>query len=205
MIPNDFDPNSTALLVVDIQNDFCHQNGFFARSGKNVEQMQSILPKLRYLIDGAREAGVRVIFVKSYFDEKYISHSMKLRKTYLGRTEDVCQEGSWGSEFVILPETGDLVIVKHAFSAFIGTLLEETLRRESIESLAITGVLTNVCCESTLRDGLMLGFNTVLIEDCCASDSIDAHHVTIYNVTNYFGWVTNSNTLLDFWAKQSRD
>lgn len=204
MMLNYFNPKNTALLVIDIQNDFCHQNGFFARIGKNIQHMQGILPKVQALINGARKAGVKIIFIKSYFDEKYLGPSMKVRKMYLGRTEDVCQEGSWGSEFIIMPQEGDFVIVKHAFSAFVGTLLEQTLRREGIESLATTGVLTNVCCESTLRDGFMLGFNTVLIEDCCASDNLDAHNGTLYNIRTYFGWVTNYNTLLNFWLSNRR-
>jgi len=199
MLLNYFNPNCTALLIIDIQNDFCHQNGFFARSGKNITHMQGILPKVRDLVNGARKAGVKIIFIKSYFDEKHLSPSMKVRKMYLGRTEDVCPEGDWGSEFTLMPEGGDLIIIKNAYSAFIGTSLEQRLKQEGIKSLAITGVLTNVCCESTLRDGFMSGFNTVLIEDCCASDSIDAHNATLYNITNYFGWVTNSNPLLTFW------
>ena len=194
-----FKPNCTALLVIDVQNDFCHPNGFSARNGKNIRYMQGILPKLREVINKARKAGLKIIFVKSYFDEKYPSPSMRIRKIYLGRTEDVCPEGSWNSEFIIMPEEGDLTIVKNAFSAFIETSLEEVLREKDIKSLAVTGVLTNVCCESTLRDEFMLGFNTVLIEDCCASDNMDAHSATVYNVKNYFGWVINSNTLFNFW------
>lgn len=187
-----FDRSSTALLVIDMQNDFCHQGGYFAQTGRNITHMQSIIPRLREVIDKAREVGIRVIFIKSHFDEKYLSLSMKVRKVHQKRTEDVCREGTWGAELILSPEKDDIVIVKHAYSAFIMTSLEKTLREKAITSLVVTGVLTNVCCESTLRDGFMLGFNTALIEDCCGSDSMDAHNCTLYNVSNYFGWIVDS-------------
>lgn len=204
MMLNYFNLNSTALVVIDIQNDMCHQNGFYGRTGRNLQYMQAIIPKVRNLIDGARNAGVKIIFIKSYFDEKYMNSTMKIRKMELGRTEDLLIEGDWGSELIIMPEKGDLTIIKNAYSAFIGTTLEQRLRQEGVESIVVTGVLTNVCCESTIRHGFMLGFNTVLIEDCCASDNLEAHKSSIYNITNYFGWVTNSSTLLDFWLKKRR-
>jgi len=196
---NFFKPNRTALLIIDAQNDFCHPKGFLARNGKDLRYIEGMLCKLPGVVNVSRKAGVKIIFIKSYFDEKFLSASMRTRKKYLNRNEDVCPEGGWGSEFIIQPEKDDMVIVKYAFSAFIGTSLEHFLKQECIESLAITGVLTNVCCESTLRDGFMLGFNTVLFEDCCASDNIDAHKATIYNVYNYFGWVSISDILINFW------
>ena len=192
-------PGRTALVVVDPQNDFCDPKGFLGRNGRDLRHIEAILPKLTDFIAIGRRAGVRIVFIKSYFDENKVAMSMRIRKKYMGRTEDACPEGSWGSELVIKPQDDDLIIIKHAFSAFIGTSLEELLREEGIESLVITGVLTNVCCESTLRDAFMLGFNTVLLEDCCASDNLEAHNITIYNVRNYFGWVSTSDQLERYW------
>jgi len=199
MILQYFKTTVTALMVIDVQKDFCYPKGFLDRNGKNILYMQTIMPKLQEVVDKAREIGVRVIFIKSHFDEKFLGPSMRIRKKSLGRTEDVCSEGSWGSELIIMPKPEDIIIVKHSYSGFIGTSLEHILRKEGIESLIISGVLTNVCCESTLRDGFMLGFNTILLRDCCASDNFKAHNETIYNVSNYFGWVYTSDILLNFW------
>jgi ureidoacrylate peracid hydrolase len=194
-----FKPAFTALMVIDTQKDFCYPKGFFDRNGKNILYMQTMLPKLQEVVDKVREMGIRIIFIKSHFDEKSLSPSMRVRKKNLGRTEDVCPEGSWGSELIITPKPEDIIIIKHSYSAFIGTSLEQILRKEGIESLVISGMLTNVCCESTLRDGFMLGFKTILLRDCCASDNLEAHNETIYNVSNYFGWVYSSDILLNFW------
>ena len=193
------DPKKSAVLVIDMQNDFCHPEGAFGKSGANLKHMHQIVPALKRFVDAARSLGVTVVHVRSFLDEKFLSPSMLARNKQIGRTTGICPEGSWGSEFYeINPAPNEMILTKHAYSAFMGTDLQQTLSAKSIGTLMVTGVLTNVCCESTLRDGFMLGFHTVLVEDCCASTEEAAHRATVENVRNYFGRVSKSADLIPF-------
>jgi ureidoacrylate peracid hydrolase len=191
------EPTKSALLVIDMQNDFCHPEGSFGKRGMNLLPCHEIVQVLAQFIDNARSLGVAIVHVRSFFDEKFLSPSMLARNRQLGREKAICPEGGWGSEFYeIVPATNEMVVTKHAFSAFIGTDLRERLVAKDIQALMVTGVVTNVCCESTLRDGFMLGFYTFLVEDCCAAIDQSAHRAALENVRNYFGWVLKSHDLV---------
>jgi ureidoacrylate peracid hydrolase len=198
------DPKRSAVLVIDMQNDFCHPEGAFGKTSFNLLSVYKMVPILARFVDATRSLGVAVVHVRSLLDEKFLSPSMLARNRQLGREEGICPEGNWGSEFYqIHPSANEMVVTKHAFSAFIGTDFQEKLLAKGIETLMVTGVVTNVCCESTLRDGFMLGFYTFLVEDCCASDDEAAHRATVENVRKYFGWTLKSSDLIHF-LKQMR-
>lgn len=191
------EPKKSAVLVVDMQNDFCHPEGAFGKRGLNLQPAQEMVPGLARFIDAARSLDVAIVHIRSFMDEKFLPPSVRARNRQLGRNESICPEGGWGSEFYeVKPAQHEMVVTKHVYSAFIGTDLQERLLAKGIESIMVTGVLTNVCCESTLRDGFMLGFYTFLVEDCCASINQEAHRATLENVRNYFGWVLKSVDLI---------
>ncbi|MGD0234446.1 MAG: isochorismatase family cysteine hydrolase [Syntrophorhabdales bacterium] len=193
------EPKRSAALVIDMQNDFCHPEGAFGKRGLNLLSVHEMIPVLARFVDTARSLGVEIVHVRSFLDEKFLSRSMLARNRQLGRGRGICPEGGWGSEFYqMIPARDEMVLTKHAFSAFIGTDLQERLLAKGIQTLMVTGVLTNVCCESTLRDGFMLGFYTFLVEDCCASMDQAAHLATVENVRNYFGWAFKSGDLIPF-------
>lgn len=197
-------PKKSAVLVIDMQNDFCHPQGHFGKQQLNLLHVQEMVPTLNRFVGTARKLGVTIFHIRSFMDEKFLSRPMIARKKELGRENDICCEGSWGSEFYeIFPAGNEIVLTKHAYSAFIGTDLQEKLLTKNIQSIMVTGALTNVCCESTLRDGFMLGFYTFLVEDCCASIDKAAHLGTVDNVCKYFGWVLKSDDIITYW-KQAR-
>jgi ureidoacrylate peracid hydrolase len=153
-------------------------------------------------VDSAREYGVVIVHIRSYLDEKFLTPPAIARNKQLGRDKGICLEGSWGAEFCeISPAEADTVVTKHTYSAFIGTDLQETLLEKGIQSLFVTGVLTNVCCESTLRHGFMLGFYTFLVEDCCASVDEAAHLAAVENAQKYFGWVSKTHDIITYWKR----
>ena len=198
------DPNRSAVLVIDMQNDFCHPEGYFAKQHCDLIPIHEMLPFLQRYLEGARKLGVTIVHVKSYLDEKFLSPPMIARNKQFGRINGICRKGTWGSEFYgIFPVGNEIVLTKHAYSAFIDTDLREKLLSKGKQSIMVTGVMTNVCCESTLRHGFMLGFYTFLIEDCCASVEKTAHLAAVDNVRKYFGWVLNSNDIVSHW-KQAR-
>lgn len=194
------EPQYSAILVIDMQNDFCHEQGEFGKSGQSLSAIHDMAGRLGKFVDFAREHGVAIVHVRSYLDEKFLTAPAIARNKQLGRDKGICLEGSWGAEFFeILPAKVDTIVTKHTYSAFIDTDLKETLWEKGIQSLFVTGVLTNVCCESTLRHGFMLGFYTFLVEDCCASVDERAHLAAVENVQKYFGWVFKSRDILNYW------
>ena len=192
-------PEKSAILVIDIQNDFCHPQGHFGKQNFDLSHILEIVPCLNWFVETARKQGVMIIHVRSFLDEEFLTPPIIARNKQLGRQKGICLKGSWGSEFYqIFSDKNDVVLTKHAYSAFIGTNLQDMLLEKGIQSLMVTGVLTNVCCESTLRHGFMLGFYTILVEDCCASINKASHLATVDNVQKYFGWVFKSHDLITF-------
>lgn len=190
------DLEKCALVVVDMQNDFCHEKGALALNGEDVASSQAIVPTLDRLIAEARRLGVSVYFIQTTHDETTNSPSWAARRRH--RQHEVCRTATWGTDFYgVAPIESDVVIIKHRYSAFIGTDLELRLRATGKEVLFITGVATNICVESTLRDGYMLNFYTVLVPDCCATSHGSAvQENTVENVRRSFGWVADSSMVI---------
>lgn len=191
-LPTVADPRHTALVVVDMQNDFCNPADF--------PDSVPMLPRLQRFIADARGAGVRVIFTQAVHDETNDTEVWKTRRQ--PHRKDIVATGSVGAEFhpEFQPRDGDVVIVKYRYSAFIGTPLELNLRAMGIQTLLMTGIATNVCVESTLRDAFQRDFYVVLVEDCCASAACELHDGTIANVRRQFGGlVATSDQVVEAW------
>ncbi|WP_186578602.1 cysteine hydrolase family protein [Aquibacillus kalidii] len=185
---------STAVLVVDIQNDYCHEDGYLARQGSSVHMIQQMIPKLDSFIEGARAEKLPIIFIKTIHEKSTDSPTWVSRMK--GDQSGLCRKGEWGSEFYkIAPSSDDIVIVKHRYSAFIHTKLESVLKAYSIKELIIAGVSTNVCVESTARDGFMLDYGVTLLSDCTAAFSDEEHEMSLRNIDNYFGKVYRADQL----------
>jgi ureidoacrylate peracid hydrolase len=204
----------TALVVVDMQNDFAHRNGFFGKGGYNplgggvraidMTMCEQMAPKLLRLMSAARTAGGKIYHVRSFFDDRYLPPMLRLRKRRIGRTADVCPEGKWGSEQLegFEPQPGDRLITKHVHSAFIGTDLRNVLESDGIKSLIVTGVATEICVESTVRDGCMTGFYIVVPRDCVATYLRDVHERSLAQFGAYWAWVTDSDEIMRIWGAQ---
>jgi ureidoacrylate peracid hydrolase len=193
-------PATTRLLVVDVQNDFLADGGWFANHGQDLGPMRRAVDNLARFIPVARAAGVRPIFIRATYDQKWLSRPMLERHELVGLDSHHCQEGTWGAEFyVVRPQPDDDVIVKHRYSAFIGTELNPLLRAQGVENLIIVGVTTNVCVESTARDGYMLDYHIVLVEDCTASYSEEPHQATLANIRRAFGRVVTAEEIASVW------
>lgn len=191
-------PTHSALLIVDLQNDFCAEGGFLHRARKGgangirVDENAQIADRIGELADSARRAGVPVVWIRSIYDFKYLADPWKVKRG----VEGCCLEGSWGADFFrIRPAPQDIVIDKHAYSAFHQTELESLLRARGVRTLIMSGVATNVCVESTLRDGFFRGFYVVLASDCVGSGNRVGHDGTLSTVQVNFGLVSDRHTL----------
>jgi ureidoacrylate peracid hydrolase len=192
-------PEHAALLVIDMQNDFCAEGGYLQRTraatSRNpirVDDNLVIARNIDALAATARQAGVPVVWVRSIYDFKYLADAHIARR----EGEGCCMEGTWGADFFhIQPQGGDPVVDKHTFSGFHDTELHAMLQARGVKTLLITGVATNVCVDSTLRHGFFLGYNIVVAEDCVGSGNRAGHEGTLSTVRVNFGTVTDAASI----------
>jgi len=200
-IHDDMVPARTALIVVDMQNAFmlpgvAHSPCLMA---------QEIVPNINRLARGVRATGGTVVWIKTtYTDETLQSWSTlygMLGSVGTEKRARALAEGSKGHE--LWPElevlAGDLVVIKNRYSAFIqgSSDLAAVLRARGLDTLLITGTVTNVCCESTARDAMMLNFKTVMISDGNAAVTDDDHNAALNNFYLTFGDVMSTDLAVD--------
>ena len=195
------DPGHTAVLVIDVQNDFCAPGGHTeVNLGKDVIDCQAVVDPIVRLVASARSVGAVVIWVKADYNRTYLSPPLHARQVARGVANAYCVAGTWGAElYRVSPEDGDMVIQKHRHSAFIGTELEQILRDRGIQTVVFAGVQTHVCIESSLRDASARGYYVVVPGDCVGSFDRDLHDKTLRCVEMHFGDVVGSNDLLELW------
>jgi ureidoacrylate peracid hydrolase len=195
------DPSHTALLVIDVQNDFCASGGFFDRMGGDIVRIQAMIPRLQQFLTEARETRVPVIFIAAGYGEEYLSSTD--RERYLrvyGRVVPVCRPGTWGAEFYeVAPRGGEPVIVKRRYSAFHGTDLDVLLRNRGIRTLVLVGVATNVCVEAAARDAFMRDYYVVVVSDCTAARNENFHRGALANIDAHFASVVGADAVARTW------
>jgi ureidoacrylate peracid hydrolase len=191
-------PGEATLLVIDVQNDYCHADGVFGRAGKDLTAIQAAVERIEGLVAAARRAGVPLIWVRTEHDRWTDSAAWLSREVRAAGT--ICAPGSWGAEFYrVQPAPGECVVVKHRYSAFVGSRLPVVLRGLGRRTLVLTGVTTNVCVESTARDAFMRDWPVALVEDCAAALTKGEHEAAVHNVRTYFGRVLDAATLESGW------
>ena len=194
-------PANTALLVVDVQNDFCDPDGVFGSAGNDLSMVQAVMPNILTLIDSARAAGVTVIFVQAIYDAIYLPPAWHERNVRLGFETPRCLQGTWGADFYqVKPQPSELVLQKHRYSAFVDTELDAVLRGLGIQTVVALGVATNLCVESTARDAFMKGYYVALVDNASATYRKEQHDAALANIALGFGVVTTVEELREAWA-----
>ena len=203
-------PEHAALLVIDMQNDFCASKGVVAKGGRDVSEVQEMAARLPDLIAAARAAGVLVVFVRNVYSSDanfYLSDvwlEQAARKQGGGYTSvPVCAAGSWEGDFygAVRPEPGDPVVTKHRYSGFYNTDLDTILRSHGVRTIIATGVSTNVCVETTAREAFIRDYYVVLVADGTAAYTQEEHDKTLKDIDRFFGEVTTIAELKAAWAK----
>lgn len=196
------DPRNAALIVVDVQNDFCHSDGSLARNGSDMTAIQAMVPSLEGFLEEARRIGLPIVFIRTERDDTTKSEAWREQRIRAGRDLTVCDKGTWGAEFYrVAPQPGEPVVIKHRYSAFIGTNLDTTLRSMGVKTILTCGVATNVCVESTARDGAMLDYYLVFMSDLSATASQELHEATLTNMRNQFGQVVTADEVVAAWRR----
>ncbi|SDB82716.1 pyrimidine utilization protein B [Acinetobacter boissieri] len=206
------DPKQTALIVVDMQNAYSTIGGYLDLAGFDVSTTTPVIEKIQQAIDAAHKAGIQVIFFKNGWDNQYVEaggagspnfHKSNALKTMRKRPElqgTLLAKGGWDYELVdqLVPQPQDIVIPKPRYSGFFNTQFDSILRAQGIRNLVFTGIATNVCVESTLRDGFFLEYFGVLLDDACyQAGPKSAHDATLFNVKTFFGWVSNTQNFVE--------
>lgn len=203
------DPSLAALLIIDMQHDYCSPGGEGHRAGRPVERNLAIVPRIKATLDAARHAGALVIHGITSTLPQGLSDSpvwLEQRTRSKFASDKMCMEGSWGEQILpeLAPREGEIVVKKYRYSCFEGTPLEIFLRSAGIQSLVIVGVSTNTCVDSTLRNAFHRDFYVVLLEDCVASYREDLHQATLDEVPLRFGIVSDSNVVCRAWSSAPR-
>ena len=204
--PIKLDPSQTALIVVDMQNAYASQGGYLDLAGFDVTSTKPVIDKIKQAVDIAHQSGIQVIYFRNGWDNKYVEaggsgspnyHKSNALKTMRKNPElegTLLAKGGWDYELVdeLTPAPQDIVIDKPRYSGFANTNFDSVLRSRGIRNLLFTGIATNVCVETTLRDGFFLEYFGVLLDDACyQAGPVEAHEATLYNVKTFFGWVSD--------------
>ncbi|HEX3872970.1 MAG TPA: cysteine hydrolase [Solirubrobacteraceae bacterium] len=177
------DPKSTALVLIEFQNDFTSEGGALHGAVADVMEQTGMVENTRRLVEAARAAGVMIVHAPITFAPGYGElawHPYGILKGVVDSTAFV--KGDWGAEIVDLlaPQPGDVVVEgKRGLDTFATTNLDFILRARGITTIALAGFLTNCCVESTMRTGYERGYDVITLSDCVAATSIEEHENAI--------------------------
>ena len=200
-------PETTAVVVIDMQNAYASEGGYVDLAGFDIAGAAGTIGKIATVLETARAAGVQVVFLQNGWDPDYKEaggpgspnfHKSNALKTMRKRPElsgQLLARGGWDYALVdaLTPQPGDISLHKTRYSAFFNSQLDSVLRSRGIRNIVFVGIATNVCVESTLRDGFHLEYFGVMLEDA-------THHLgppamqaaSVYNIEKFFGWVSTT-------------
>lgn len=207
-----FDLSRSALVVIDMQNDFCHPDGWLASIGVDIRPARAPIEPLRRLLPAWRSAGAPVVWVNWGNRPDRLNLSPSLLHVYKptgqgvglgdplpGHGARVLERGSWSARVVdeLAPEPADVCVDKYRMSGFPDTPLDSILRNLGVDTLLFAGVNADQCVVCTLQDANYLGYDCLLLHDATATTSpAYCMEATLYNVRQCFGFVLGSADLL---------
>jgi ureidoacrylate peracid hydrolase len=177
-----FDPRKTALVLVDLQNDFLHPRGAYARGGAKAASIAALPARLKPVADAFRRAGGWIVsthftLVPGRDGEPLIGAHLKKLRPFLTKGDFV--PGGWGHALVDELQPADIAIDKVAYSAFYMSRLEFVLQRAGIDTLVFAGIVTNGGVASTVRDAHVREYRSIVLQDGCAAFTDAVHDTTI--------------------------
>lgn len=198
------DLGNIAVLVVDIQNDFCHEHGAFAQLGLDVTPAQAVTPLIKGFIDEVRKYGIPVIYSKQIESDEVTPPNLK-RQFESGRLKAVCAPNSWGSDFYLLqPAEGEYVLEKYTYDLFSNPQLRKILDEKNINTLVITGVNTDICIDTIVRRAFTEGYQVVVPCNLVATMNSEGQRYYLDVFHKFFGTVTDSDRILAYLATEKK-
>jgi len=217
--PIRIDTARTAIVVVDMQNDFGSEGGSFHRAGIDVSMIRAAVAPTARALGVARASGIKAIYLKMAFrtdlsdagaldSPNYVRHLQllglgKAVQAPNGKDSRILIRDTWNTDIVteLAPNPEDLVLYKHRFSGFFETDLDAVLRRSRIKYLIVTGCTTSICVESTIRDAMFRDYSCVLLKDCTGEPighglPRSNHEASLLTIQTLFGWVSTSEEFI---------
>lgn len=195
------DAKRAAVVVIDMQNDFCSEGGFIDRLGVDLSRRKKLIPRIRHLLDEARKSGIMVVHVYYNGDPKYFSGAMLERLERKNESEPYCMPGTWGIEFVpeLAPRDDEIAIGKHRYSAFFETELDMLLASHGVETVILAGAATNNCVDGTGRDAFYNGYYVVVLSDGTVAATEELQQATLATVDHAYGVIASVKEVVSAW------
>src|SRR5437870_12265003 len=223
--PIAINPARSAVIVVDIENDFAAKGGMFDRAGADISGAQKAIAPTAKVLATARQAGIKIIYLKMGYHADLsdlgapdsVNRTRHLKfgvgqtiRAPDGRESRVLIRDTWDTDIVpeLKPQASDIVIYKTRFSGFYQTDLDATLKKFGIKYLIVTGVTTSICVESTVRDAMFRDYLCVMLRDCM-SEPIGHdlprtnHDASLLNAEVLLGWVSDSDQFINALAAKA--
>jgi len=214
--PIAIDTAKTAVIVVDMENDFGSKGGMFDLAGIDISMIQKALGPTAKVLAAARSANIKVVYLKMGFRPDLsdlgapdsVNRTRHLQIMHVGKTVEapdgstsrILIRDNWGTEIVpqLKPQAGDVVMYKTRFSGFYQTDLDNVLKRLGIKHLIFTGCTTSVCVDSTIRDAMFRDYQPVLLADCTGEPigyglPRSNHEASLLTIEVLLGWVSSSD------------
>jgi ureidoacrylate peracid hydrolase len=213
------DPAKTAVIVVDMQNDFGAKGGMFDRAGIDISAIREAIGPTAKVLASARAAGMKIIYLKMAFrpdlsdlgapDSPSARSAKRLGFGDTIRAPDgsegrILIRDTWNTDILpeLKPQPDDVVIYKHRYSGFYQTDLDATLKKLGIKNLVITGCTTSICVEATVRDAMYRDYRCVALTDCMNQPKLGKslpgsnHDASVVLIESSFGWVSTSDQFI---------
>lgn len=209
-----FDVKKTAVLVIDMQNDFGSKRGLFDRARIDISAIRAAIEPTKKVLEAARAAGVKIVYLKMGFHadlsdlgtegspnrERHLAFGVgQASRAPDGREGRFLIRDTWNTDIVpeLAPGPQDIVLYKHRFSGFYETELHEKLQTLGITDLIVTGCTTSICVDSTIRDAMFRDYRCVLLADCTAEPighdlARSNHEASLLAIQMLLGWTSNS-------------
>ncbi len=197
-LADQIDPRHTALVMVDMQNDFAHDEGIFVKEwGKTNRWIKSIIPSCQSLLSAAREAQVAVLHLRVIND---VLRNPVSWHNFWG-PPSCAIEGTWGADFIdeLKPVEDEIVITKYTYNGFLDTPLDSVLKKTGIRTLVFAGVDSDVCVRDTAAHGFALGYTPVFARDALAADNEVAQAGVLQSFGEHYGQVVSTQEIAHAW------
>jgi nicotinamidase-related amidase len=201
------DPARTALLVIDIQRDFCAPGGFCELAGADLSTMEAAIDRVRAIIPAARRAGLAVVFLRVITQDDTDPPALLRLMARRGRPGGaaLCRAGTAGAGYYrVAPLPGDIEIEKIHFDGFLETDLDRRLQARGIDTLIVTGVSTDCCVDSTARAAFQRNYDVFVVTDACAASSPHLHHGALAALEQNVALLVACETVTEALAKLSQ-
>jgi len=200
------DLENTALIIIDMQNDFIHENGAMRKISLEMGVPESALdlskapiPNIKKLAEHFRKSRKNVIYVYIAWEADYSDVAIPLSKMPPKVKEvGALVRGSWGSQIIeeLTPSESDHMVMKKGYGGFFQTSLDRILRNLGIKTLVLGGIYTNICVETTAREAIAYGYDILLARDATASFDEEGHQATLKVIAAAFGEVVSTEEIL---------